>query len=122
MEEYESTRPIYLQIIEKIKAKIILGEPGLGERLISIRDMALQMGVNPNTISRVYAQLEQEGVVETKRGMGTFVVEDPALIERLQEEVIDKRILTVVNSLAEAGFTDEQIIGLVRTALKRVRG
>lgn len=122
MEEYESTRPIYLQIMEKIKAKIILGEPGLGERLISIRDMALQMGVNPNTISRVYAQLEQEGVVETKRGMGTFVVEDPALIERLQEEVIDKRILTVVNSLAEAGFTDEQIIGLVRTALKRVRG
>ncbi len=122
MEEYESTRPIYLQIIEKIKAKIILGEPGLGERLISIRDMALQMGVNPNTISRVYAQLEQEGVVETKRGMGTFVVEDPALIERLQEEVIDKRILTVVNSLAEAGFTDEQIIGLVHTALKRIRG
>ena len=121
MDEYESTRPIYLQIIEKIKAGIILGEPALGGRLMSIRDMALKMGVNPNTMTRVYAELENEKIVETRRGMGTFVADDPELINRLKGQVIDERLATVVGSLAEAGFSDEQIMSSVRTALERIR-
>ena len=121
MDEYESTRPIYLQIVEKIKAGIILGEPALGGRLMSIRDMALKMGVNPNTMTRVYAELENEKIVETRRGMGTFVADDPELINRLNGQVIDERLATVVGSLAEAGFSDEQIMSSVRTALERIR-
>ena len=121
MDEYESTRPIYLQIVEKIKAGIILGEPALGGRLMSIRDMALKMGVNPNTMTRVYAELENEKIVETRRGMGTFVADDPELINRLKGQVIDERLATVVGSLAEAGFYDEQIMSSVRTALERIR-
>lgn len=121
MDEYESTRPIYLQIVEKIKAGIILGEPALGGRLMSIRDMALKMGVNPNTMTRVYAELENEKIVETRRGMGTFVADDPELINRLKGQVIDERLPTVVGSLAEAGFSDEQIMSSVRTALERIR-
>lgn len=115
------TRPIYLQIVEKIKAGIILGEPALGGRLMSIRDMALKMGVNPNTMTRVYAELENEKIVETRRGMGTFVADDPELINRLKGQVIDERLATVVGSLAEAGFSDEQIMSSVRTALERIR-
>lgn len=121
MDEYESTRPIYLQIVEKIKAGIILGEPALGGRLMSIWDMALKMGVNPNTMTRVYAELENEKIVETRRGMGTFVADDPELINRLKGQVIDERLATVVGSLAEAGFSDEQIMSSVRTALERIR-
>lgn len=121
MDEYESTRPIYLQIVEKIKAGIILGEPALGGRLMSIRDMALKMGVNPNTMTRVYAELENEKIVETRRGMGTFVADDPELINSLKGQVIDERLATVVGSLAEAGFSDEQIMSSVRTALERIR-
>lgn len=121
MDEYKSTRPIYLQIVEKIKAGIILGEPALGGRLMSIRDMALKMGVNPNTMTRVYAELENEKIVETRRGMGTFVADDPELINRLKGQVIDERLATVVGSLAEAGFSDEQIMSSVRTALERIR-
>lgn len=121
MDEYESTRPIYLQIVEKIKAGIILGEPALGGRLMSIRDMALKMGVNPNTMTRVYAELENEKIVETRRGMGTFVADDPELINRLKGQVIDERLATVVGSLAEAVFSDEQIMSSVRTALERIR-
>lgn len=121
MDEYESTRPIYLQIVEKIKAGIILGESALGGRLMSIRDMALKMGVNPNTMTRVYAELENEKIVETRRGMGTFVADDPELINRLKGQVIDERLATVVGSLAEAGFSDEQIMSSVRTALERIR-
>ncbi len=121
LDEYESTRPIYLQIVEKIKAGIILGEPALGGRLMSIRDMALKMGVNPNTMTRVYAELENEKIVETRRGMGTFVADDPELINRLKGQVIDERLATVLGSLAEAGFSDEQIMSSVRTALERIR-
>ena len=121
MDEYESTRPIYLQIVEKIKAGIILGEPALGGRLMSIRDMALKMGVNPNTMTRVYAELENEKIVETRRGMGTFVADDPELINRLKGQVIDERLATVVGSLAEAGFSDEQMMSSVRTAVERIR-
>ncbi|MEL3907885.1 MAG: GntR family transcriptional regulator [Treponemataceae bacterium] len=121
MSSYERNRPIYLQIMERIKESIISGELALGDRILSIRDMALEMGVNPNTMSRVYMELEREGVIETLRGTGSFVVKDKDLIPRLKKEIFENWVLGSVSSLVEAGFTDEEIIDYVKKALKRVR-
>lgn len=107
--------------MEKIKSKIILGELEPGGKLLSIRDMALKMGVNPNTMNRVYTELENEGIVETKRGLGTFIVEDTAIVERLKDEVVDERILNLVETLLESGFSKQQILSYIKTALERAK-
>ncbi len=84
---YENDRPIYLQVIEDISRRLIQGELALGEKLPSVREMAVQYQINPNTASRVYKEMESRGLCYTKRGMGTFITEDSGMIKTLQSEM-----------------------------------
>ncbi len=108
--EFDNSKPIYMQIIEKINQQIIRGEIMPGNKLPSVREMAVQMGVNPNTIQRTYSELERMEIVETKRGQGTFVTENIALIAelkfRLQMDVIEAFVL----NMKELGFTEEEML------------
>lgn len=76
VEEFDTTKPIYIQIMEMINKKIVRNEWKAGEKLPSVREMAVKTGVNPNTIQRTYSELERMGIVETRRGQGTFVTEN----------------------------------------------
>lgn len=114
---YDQNRPIYLQIIEKIKEKIVNGEMKPGERMLSINDMAEKMDVNPNTMFRVYKEMERLGIVETKRGAGSFVVEDSGLIERLLEEMADDILTHAVIRLQKLQFSDDDILKAVKNKL-----
>ena len=80
-ERFDMSRPIYAQIVERLKAKILAGVYPPGGHLDSVRDMAAAAGVNPNTMQRALAQLEAEGLVYTERTTGRFVTEDTALLE-----------------------------------------
>ena len=77
-ERFDMSRPIYAQIVERLKAKILAGVYPPGGHLDSVRDMAAAAGVNPNTMQRALAQLEAEGLVYTERTTGRFVTEDTA--------------------------------------------
>ena len=81
--EYNSSLPIYLQAANSIKQDIVTGKLSPGARLPSVRDLAVEYTINPNTVSRVYKELEMEGVCFTRRGMGTFVTEDPERVQQL---------------------------------------
>jgi GntR family transcriptional regulator len=83
--EFSSNLPIYVQIMNLIKTKIASGELNGGDKLPSVRDFSKQMKVNPNTIQRVYQELEREQLVFTQRGMGTFVTKDIETIKNLKE-------------------------------------
>ena len=85
-ERFDMSRPIYAQIVERLKAKILAGVYPPGGHLDSVRDMAAAAGVNPNTMQRALAQLEAEGLVYTERTTGRFVTEDTALLEQLRDE------------------------------------
>ena len=85
-ERFDMSRPIYAQIVERLKAKILAGIYPPGGHLDSVRDMAAAAGVNPNTMQRALAQLEAEGLVHTERTTGRFVTEDTALLEQLRNE------------------------------------
>ena len=85
--EYNSSLPIYLQAANSIKQDIVTGKLSPGARLPSVRDLAVEYTINPNTVSRVYKELEMEGVCFTRRGMGTFVTEDPERVQQLKEEM-----------------------------------
>lgn len=84
--EFKSNLPIYLQVIDDIKKKIITGALPLGTKLPSSRELAIQYDINPNTAARVYNEMESLELSYTKRGIGTFVTEDPQVIDRLKQE------------------------------------
>ena len=112
--EFKSNLPIYLQVIDNIKKKIITGALPLGTKLPSSRELAIQYDINPNTAARVYNEMESLGLSYTKRGIGTFVTEDPQVIDRLKQEQL-KQILTVLDEqLTGMGYTPEEIIRLLQ--------
>ena len=90
--KFNESSPIYEQIIEYIKKKIVRGEFTPGDKLPSQRDMAEQIRVNANTVLRAYQELERRGLVETKRGRGTFIVNDQESLKKLEEELIHRKI------------------------------
>lgn len=111
--EYKANIPIYLQVIEDIKRRIIIGEIKLGEKLPSTRELAVQYTVNPNTAARIYNELEQEGLCFTKRGLGTFVSKDNALIDSLKKELSGEIIDTFIERMSRLGFSVKDTISLL---------
>ncbi len=118
--KYDNTIPIYIQIIEKIKQDILTGARVQGEKMPSIQDMAVEMGVNQNTMYRVYKDCESLGIIETKRGIGSFVVSDPAIIENLRQEQINRIVQTFITGLKELHFSHAEIQKTLETALQEL--
>lgn len=118
-QNFNATQPIYLQIVQRLCRQVIREELEAGDKLPSVRDLALQMGVNPNTAQRVYAELERLGVAETRRGLGTFITENSARIRLLREETMTEHINNFIADMKEMGFTAAEIVDGVSTALKK---
>ncbi|MCO7125563.1 GntR family transcriptional regulator [Sporolactobacillus shoreicorticis] len=109
-QSFNPSVPIYLQLCERIKNKIIRGEIGMGERLPSVRDMAIDSSVNPNTVQRTYRELEDSGIVAKKRGQGTFVTEDPRILEKMREELKISHIRLFVSEMREMGYSSTEML------------
>ena len=73
--QFQSEKPIYLQIIDIVTEKILTGEWPIGEKILSVREFAASVEVNPNTVMRSYDKLQQDGIIFNKRGLGLFVAE-----------------------------------------------
>ena len=114
----DPTRPIYLQLMEEIKKRAVRGLYQPGEQLLSVRDMAKEMEVNPNTIARVYRELEQEGFIETRRGRGSFITEDCGRIENERTKFGQDATRRFINDITELDMTDKQIHDML-SLLKR---
>ena len=112
--DYKANTPIYLQVIDDIKRRILTGEIKLGDKLPSTRELAVQYTVNPNTAARIYNELEQCGLCYTKRGLGTFVSEDVNLIDTLKADISNEMIETFMLGMESLGFSDDEIINLIR--------
>jgi GntR family transcriptional regulator len=107
--------PVYAQLCEQLMAAVARGSLRRGEQLPSVRDVAATLGINPNTVNRAYAELEREGVVETRRGRGTFVAAAPrgSALARLAE--IAKRFVARARAL---GYDGPQILGAIRKEIR----
>ncbi|WP_096435247.1 GntR family transcriptional regulator [Alteribacter populi] len=112
--KFDNNRPIYIQIMEYIYGNICRGELKPGEKLPSVREMAVDAGVNPNTVSRTYMEMEREKIVESKRGQGTFVTEDDSIIARLKKATTEKQIEAFVDTLNQYGYTQGEIVTLIQ--------
>jgi Predicted transcriptional regulators len=109
--------PIYQQIMNGIKQDLVSGARKPGERLQSVRELAEALTVNPNTVQRAYQELEREGVSETRRGTGTFIVEKENLISGLKAEMAQSVINTFVEGMRALGFRDDAIIETISREL-----
>ena len=111
--DFQPDKPIYQQLLDRLSSEIVRGDRKPGDKLPSVRDYAIESGVNPNTMSRTYKELEMMGIAETKRGQGTFVTEDRERLEQLRDELKAKNIESFVRQMKDLGFsTDEMIEGL----------
>lgn len=111
--EFKNGIPIYLQIMEGIKTRIAGGLLPPGSKLPSVRDLAAQAGVNPNTMQRALTQLEQEGLLYTQRTSGRFVTEDEAKMKELRSSLSEKYVEELFTQLSRLGMSREEIISEV---------
>ncbi|KQL53442.1 transcriptional regulator [Heyndrickxia shackletonii] len=109
-QEFQTSKPIYMQIAERIFQQIVRGEMASGEKLASVREMAIQTGVNPNTIQRTYSEMERMGIVETRRGQGTFITENKVILTELKIRLQTDIIQSFVKSMKDIGFSKEEIV------------
>ena len=116
-----SPTPIYAQLDRSIRAAIATGQLGSGAQLPTVRQLAVDLAVNANTVGRVYAQLERDGILETRRGVGTFVRESPSPRATLAHRERELRALIqhFVGDAALLGFTLAELITQLRKEEKK---
>ncbi len=112
-DRFDENRPIYLQIMEMIKKAIVRGELKPGDRLPSVREMAVMLRVNPNTVQRAYQELEREGVTFTRRGQGKFVTEDVEAIDALKKAFRRELVEHFLKEASEAGMSIDDVIKIL---------
>ena len=111
----QSGVPFYRQIIEQLKFAISRGELAPGDRLPTVRQLAVDLSINPNTVVRAYRQLEIEGVLETQQGSGTFVGSQVPEIDQLERQRMLDQILTDMIARASSyGFTPTDLLDGLR--------
>lgn len=112
--EFKNGIPIYLQIIAQIKVMIASGELRAGSKIPPVREMAVEAGVNPNTMQRALTQLEQEGLLYTQRTAGRFVSEDENVMKKLRKAMSEQYIAELFHNLEKMGMDKQEIIAAVK--------
>lgn len=110
----DKKRPICPQICEKLCIMIASGELEAGERLTSVRDVAVSAGVNPNTVQKSFEQLEQQGMIYSKRGSGWYVSDRADTAREILEDLVHEKTAEYLNDMEALGFGKKEIIGIIK--------
>ena len=114
----DSDRPIYLQLMERIQHDIISGTYKPGDKLPSVRELAMEASVNPNTMQKALSELERIGLVHSRRTSGRFITEDETMIKQLKTETATEHIREFLKSMEYLGFTRPEILEPVQDTMK----
>lgn len=116
--ELNTEKPVYLQLVEQIQAKIISGIYKPGDKLPSVRDLAAQAMVNPNTMQRAMTELERDGLVYTNRTAGRFITFDEELIKQLKTEYIAAIVQDFLDKMKQLGLGSDEIISYLNIIIE----
>ena len=111
--------PIYLQIMDSIQQDIITGQLARGERIESVRSLSEKYGVNLNTVQRACTELERKGVINTQRGIGSFVTDDEGVIAKMKSDISTNMVTEFIQGMQRIGFSQEEILTVVGKALRK---
>ncbi|WP_281889724.1 GntR family transcriptional regulator [Paenibacillus sp. YYML68] len=113
MLEFNDREPIYLQIIADFKRKLINGTYSPGQPIASRRELAKQLGVNPNTVQRAYSEMEDEGFIHTARGQGSVLTTDAAVLHSVKREMIGGIVAGFITEMQALGIGKTELLQLV---------
>lgn len=116
--ELKSDRPIYPQLIEQIELKIFSGVYPLGSKLPSVRDMAQEAAVNPNTMQRALAKLEEDGLIKTHRTSGRSITEDAQMVKMIKNKMAQEQILEFLVKMQSLGFEPNELLATMENLIK----
>lgn len=116
--ELDNDRPIYLQLMDRLKADIISGHYLPGDRLPSVRELAMDAAVNPNTMQKALAELEREGLVFARRTSGRFITEDEEMLKKMKKDLARENIKTFLEAMLRLGFNKKEALALLEEILK----
>ncbi|MGL6175358.1 MAG: GntR family transcriptional regulator [Cellulosilyticaceae bacterium] len=119
--EFDTTRPIYMQLVERIKLMIVTGELPSGSKLKSVRDLAEEAGVNPNTMQRALAELERDALVYSQRTAGRFVTEDKELLAAMRDQFAEEKVKVFIESLMQLGYEQNELMNLIQHYLEEMK-
>lgn len=114
----DSDRPIFLQIVERIQQDIISGKYSPGEKLPSVRDLAAEAAVNPNTMQKAFSELERTGLVYSVRTSGRYITEDNTMIEELKSSIAKEKIQEFLILMQNLGYKNVEILALMSQTMK----
>lgn len=114
----DSSRPIYLQIIERVQMDIITGRYQPSDKLPSVRDLAQEAAVNPNTMQKALSELERSGLIYSQRTSGRFITEDKELIHQMKKELAAAEVSAFVAHMKQLGITPEEIRQLLAETIE----
>ena len=117
-----SDRPIFAQIIEIMQLDIVSGKYAPGDKLPSVRELATEAAVNPNTMQKALSELERSGLVYSKRTSGRFITEDLNRIEGVKSTFAGEKIKSFLQSMQSLGFDKEETISLINQTLETMKG
>ena len=116
----DDARPIYLQLEDIIKSKIIAGIYKPGQKLPSVRELAAEAAVNPNTMQKALSELERSGLVYAQCTSGRYITEDTHIMKHLKQQLAHEQILQFLEAMSHLGFTKEESIRLLIEESKEV--
>lgn len=110
---FDSDRPIYAQLMDRLKTEIVSGIYPPGSRLPSVRELAISAGVNPNTMQKAFTELERTGLIITLRTSGRIVTQDAALIGEVRSELAKEQISQFFTRMSRLGYQEAEIIDMI---------
>lgn len=112
---FDNERPIYIQLVEQLKIMIISGNLEAGSRIPSVRELAMQTKVNPNTMQKALVELEEQKLIYTERTNGKFVTTDVEQIEKIKKELADQKVQTYLSDMKNLGIPKKEAITYLQT-------
>lgn len=116
--DFNQQSPIYIQIIDLIKKRIIMEVLKKGDKLSSVRELSLELKVNPNTVQRAYQELEREEIIFSLRGRGTFVTENNEKIKKLKEDKVLTILEEFIKDMKSVGYDNQMILKTIEKKLE----
>ncbi|NBH84760.1 GntR family transcriptional regulator [bacterium C-53] len=115
----DDNRPIYLQLVEEMQLRIVTGIYLPGEKIPSVRELAAEAAVNPNTMQKAFGELERSGLIITQRTSGRMVTKDASLINEIKNLMAKDIIDAFLNNMKQLGYTRENTLNLLADTLKK---
>ena len=111
--EIKNDRPVYIQLVEELEMRILNGTYTMGTKLLSVRDLASEAQVNPNTMQKALSELEKKGLISSRRTSGNYITDDEKLISDLRTELASFEVGEFCGKIKKLGITKEETIELI---------